>query len=192
MRIADIVFLGLVALLLLIGARKGFGQILVRTVSGFFGRITAIVLTYFLYGVVLNWSIVNNLISLLVDKLTANGNWVCKLLLAVRVDMIVLAVALFVAVFCLLRIVAGLSAKILETRFFLMTIPNRIGGAALMLCYACIGGLVFFQLSAWIFGTSGGLYPFLQGSLLRLDDIYVHNPLNSIFQTIRHSLAGFF
>ncbi|MBE6629503.1 MAG: hypothetical protein E7624_01475 [Ruminococcaceae bacterium] len=184
----DWIVLGVGLALLLFGGMRGFGKVLKGIVSGFVGKLSAGAIAYFLYGVVLDWPIVQRLTTLLVDKLSANGNWICKLLLAIRIDMIVLAAALFLLVFWLIKLLAAILAGIAELP--LLGLVNHLCGALLLLAYACVWALVIFQLSAWIFGTQGGLYPFLEGSKIGLQYVYLHNPLNSIFETIKHSLGA--
>ncbi len=186
----DLVILGSGLALFLLGALLGFGKVFKWIVSGIVGKISAGVITYFLYGVVLNWSLVNRLTTMLVDKLTANGNWICKLLLAIRIDLILLLVVLFFLVLAAIKLFAAIVSGIAESELPVMRTLNHLSGAVLLPGYICIWVLILFQLSAWIFGTGGGLYPFLEGSALHLEAVYLNNPLNAIFETIKHSISG--
>lgn len=174
----------------LVGGIMGFGKVLGQIASGIFGKVSAVVLTYFLYGVVLDFEPVKRLITLMVNKLTENGNWICKILLAIRVDMIVLAIGLFFAIYLALRLAVAMVGGIVSCKVLPLIVINRVGGAALLLSYACVWMLIVFQVCSWIWGTQGGIYPYLQGTVLRLDQLYLNNPLNAIFETVKHSLGG--
>ena len=190
MIIADMAAIGLIALLGLVGSCKGFGGVLRGIVNGVVGKVTACALTYFLYDIVLDISFVKSLIARLVDALSSSENAVCKILLAIRIDMIVVISLLYLLIYLLLKMSVGVVAGVFESKMALMTLCNKFLGMVVLLVYAAIWLLILFQILAWVFGTGGGIYPYLSGSLLKLDELYVHNPLNAIFETIKHSLSG--
>ena len=85
----NIIVFAVLGLIALLGAFLGLAKVLKHIATGILGKLSAVALAYFLYGIVLDIGIVNRLITLMVNKLTENGNWICKILLAIRIDMIV-------------------------------------------------------------------------------------------------------
>lgn len=166
------------------GIILGFGKTLKLLTSGLVGKIISVVVCYFLFGVVLYIPFVQNLLDKMIFALKENGNFICKVLLFIRLDLIVFAVALFIFVQLLRRWAVGLIKSFFEIDTKPMRIINMVLGAALGLIALVIFTLVIFQVIAWIGGTEGEFYQSLSGSVFKLDEIFKNNPVNSIFKTI--------
>ena len=169
---------------LFIGSAFGFGRVLKWVTGGVAGKIISVVICYFIYGVVLDWSFVQAFIAKFVLTLQENGSWICKVLLAIRIDMIVFFAVLFVAVQILRRFVVKLVGKVMSVNNKAVSVLNRILGAILLIVFAAICMLIVFQLVAWVSGTEGAFYEGLQGSAFGLDSVFKDNPLNSVFESI--------
>ena len=182
---ADMVVLIVFGACLLFGALFGFSRGLRWFTSGAFGIIISIIITYFLIGIVLDWGFVKALMEKLVDALSASDSWICSILLNLRADLIVVTAILFTAVQILRMIVVSVIARIMESDNKIMRVLNSILGVAFFILFAIVMLLVVFQIIAWINGTDGTFYQGLVGSTFGLDKIFLENPLNSIFESIR-------
>ena len=182
---ADVVALIALLCCLVFGSAFGFGKGLRFFTGGVFGRIIAVVICYFLFGVVLNWGFVQTLLTKFTDMLSENGSWICNFLLNIRIDLIVFGFALFVVVQILHRLVVCIVSNVMEIKNKAISVINRILGIALFVAFAVISMLIVFQVIAWVSGTDGEFYMNLQGSVFGLDKLFVQNPLNSVFENIR-------
>lgn len=181
---ADVIAIILMLAFFFGGIILGFGKTLKLLTSGLVGKIISVVVCYFLFGVVLYIPFVQNLLDKMIFALKENGNFICKVLLFIRLDLIVFAVALFIFVQLLRRWAVGLIKSFFEIDTKPMRIINMVLGAALGLVALVIFTLVIFQIIAWIGGTEGEFYQSLSGSVFKLDEIFKDNPVNSIFKTI--------
>ena len=181
---ADVIAIILMLAFFFGGIVLGFGKTLKLLTSGLVGKIISVVVCYFLFGVVLYIPFVQNLLDKMIFALKENGNFICKVLLFIRLDLIVFAVALFIFVQLLRRWAVGLIKSFFEIDTKPMRIINKVLGAALGLVALVIFTLVIFQIIAWIGGTEGEFYQSLSGSVFKLDEIFKNNPVNSIFKTI--------
>ena len=181
---ADVIAIILMLAFFFGGIILGFGKTLKLLTSGLVGKIISVVVCYFLFGVVLYIPFVQSLLDKMIFALKENGNFICKVLLFIRLDLIVFAVALFIFVQLLRRWAVGLIKSFFEIDTKPMRIINKVLGAALGLVALVIFTLVIFQIIAWIGGTEGEFYQSLTGSVFKLDEIFKDNPVNSIFKTI--------
>ena len=182
---ADLIALVIILASLTLGALRGFGKVLKLVTGGTVGKAISLVVCYFLYGVVLDWQFVRDFMAMFITKLSESGNVFFKLLLTVRIDMIAVAVLLFFAIQALRRLVVALIAEIVEIDFFPMKIVNRLGGAALLLAFAAMLSLIGLQICAWVSGVEGTVYQSLVGSRFGLDQLFLNNPVNSIFESVK-------
>ena len=183
---ADYILLLLIVASIFLGAIFGFGKGLKWFTKGRFGKIISIVVCYFLFGVVLNWGVVQVLLGKFTAALEANGSGFCNFLLAIRIDLIVFAIALFIIVQILRIIVVAIIRKIMEIKNKFFIVVNKVLGVALFAGFAAMAGLIVFQIIAWISGAEGPLYQSLQGSAFGLDYVFKNNPLNAFFESIRN------
>jgi len=182
---ADVIVLVALLICIVLGAFMGFGKGLRLFTGGVFGRIISVVICYFLFGIVLSWSFVQDLLLKFTTMLAEKDTWICNLLLQIRIDMIVFGAVLFLAVQILRHLVVHIIAGVFEIDNKAIRIINKILGVVLFLAFAVIFTLIIFQIIAWISGTDGGFYESLQGSVFGLDKIFTDNPLNSVFESIR-------
>lgn len=164
----------------------GCGRLLRWTVNGWIGRVLAIIVTYYLLGFVMNLGVSRRIAARLIEALSANGNWICKALLAVRIDVILLAVVLSFAVWLLQKAMAAVADALLDREGTARWV-NRILGLWLALGLLAVNVMLIFQIVCWFAGPDGGLYPCLQGSFLRLDRLYANNPLNGLTDSFKRS-----
>jgi hypothetical protein len=175
----------------LLGVILGFGRVLKALTNHLPGKIAAVVFTYFIYGTVLNLGFVNSLLTSFVTMIASLDNFISKVLLIIRIDMIVFAVALFLLVRIAQKLAVSLVAKIMQAKNPVSVLVNRVGGAALSAACMFIVFLIILQFSAWTSGYDGAMYEALQGSRFGLDKLFLNNPLNAITEMARLSLLGF-
>ena len=172
------------------GTLLGFGKTLKLLTGGIVGKIISVVVCYFLFGIVLSWPFVQDLLDRLILALQENGSTICKILLYIRLDLIVFAVALFIAVQIIRKWVVALLKSFFEINTKPMRVINKVLGAILGLVSLVILTLIVFQILAWIGGAEGDFYRSIQGSAFKIDEIFKNNPLNSIFETILKSIKS--
>lgn len=182
---ADVILLVALLLCIVLGSFMGFGKGLRLFTGGVFGRIISVVICYFIFGIVLSWGFVQDLLLKFTTMLVEQDSWICNLLLKIRIDMIVFALVLFIVVQILRHIVVHIVSGVFEIDNKGVRVVNKILGVVLFLVFAVIFMLIVFQIIAWISGTDGGFYESLQGSAFGLDKIFTDNPLNSVFESIR-------
>ncbi len=184
MVVADFIAIGLVVLVGFAGAVAGFGRTLKAITSGFFGVIISVVITYFLLGLVLKLSFVQSLIGQLVTALENSSAPICSVLLTIRIDMIIVAVALFIIVQLLRKLLVFILKKLFEAKNPVSSAANKVFGVILSEAILFVILLVAFQIVFWI-TKEGAFYEFLSGSFFGLDKLYVSNPISSIIPTIK-------
>ena len=182
---ADIIVLIALAACIILGAGLGFGRGLRFITGGIVGKIISLVICYFLFGIVLNFGFVQDLLLKFTTALNDNGSWICNLLLSIRIDLIVFAIVLFIVVQLLRKLVVYIIANIMEIDNKVVSVINRLAGIVLLAAFAAVITLIVFQIIAWISGTDGAFFTNLEGSAFGLDKLFVNNPLNSVFESIR-------
>lgn len=187
----DAFFLIAMGVALVTGLFSGFGGMLKKLTKRLPGKIAAIVFTYFMYGTVLNLPFVKDLLADFVSTIAGWDNFGGKILLIIRIDMIVFAVGLYLAVRILQKLAVSMIASIIEAKNPLFITFNRLGGALLSMACVFIMFLIFFQFTSWVGGSDGTMYEMLEGSKLGLDRLYLNNPLHSVTETAKLSLLGF-
>lgn len=184
---ADIVVLIVFLSCLIVGSLFGFSRTIRWFTGGIFGIIISIIVSYFLFGIVLDWGFVRFLLDKLVTALAASDSWICKVLLAIRLELIVFGLALFTVVQILRMIIVSALSRVMQTSTPVMRVINSLFGVVFLLAFSLMMMLVVFQVIAWIGGVEGQFYQGLIGSNFGLDSIFRDNPLNSIFENIRIS-----
>jgi hypothetical protein len=186
MVLADWIVIGILLLCLVIGAIAGFGKVLKFFTSGVFGIIISIVVCYFIYGLVYNLQITQDLLTKFIQVLTDADNTFCNILIKIHIEIVVLVIIMF----ALVQIVRILIVHLLQ-RFFEIDKPvfkviNKLFGAVLLFAIAIMLGLIVFQIISWIGGTTASDFALsLNGSLLRLDEVFANNPLVKMINLIK-------
>lgn len=180
MLIADFIAISLVIVVAFIGYKTGVGNVLKFATGGIVGKIISVIVCYFIYGFILELPFVQNLLDAFVNWIASSDSSFVKLLLYIRIDMI----AYFAVLFLLVQLARKLVISMLGAIFSLAPAVDKTLGVALNLAFISAVVLIVFQLSFWILGADGGLFPLLDGSLLGLDKLYVNNPLNSIIKNL--------
>ncbi|MBQ3493184.1 MAG: hypothetical protein IJA88_03670 [Clostridia bacterium] len=181
----DIIVLVVGALCIVGGILGGFGKVLNFFTKGIFGKIISIFVCYFLFGVVLDWPFVKEALTNLNQSLASSENFICDLLIKIRLDLIVFAVALFFAVQLLRKLAVKLIDKAFSANNPVMKVINKVLGVALAFFCVAVILLTVFQILAWTTGINGSVYQAMQGSFFKLDKLFVSNPLNAIFESIK-------
>ncbi len=180
---ADYIALAALVISVLLGVGVGFGRGLKFFTSGIFGVIISIFVCYLIFGFVLDWDVVGNLLGDFNNWLREQGG-VGTFFADIYIDRVVLAVVLFIIVQIVRIIVVKIVKGIVEINNVVFKVINRILGAAFFVAVAMAVLLIVFQIVAWIGGdTAANFAANLDGSAFRLDDLFVNNPLNAIFAT---------
>lgn len=166
------------------GIMLGFGKTLKLLTGGLVGKILSVVVCYFLFGIVLALPFVQELLNKLITALQEDGSWYCNVLLYIRLDLIVFAVALFIFVQIARRWVVSLIKAVFEINKKPIRVLNKTLGAVAGVVSLFIITLIVFQFLALVGGLDGDFYQSIQGSALGIDKLFRYNPLNSIFDTI--------
>ncbi len=180
MVIADFVAISLVMVFAFIGYKIGVGKVLKFVTGGIVGKIISVFVCYLIYGLVLDIPFVKSLLDAFVNWISSSDSSFVKLLLYVRIDMI----AYFAVLFLLVQLARKLVIAMLGKIFSLAPAIDKTLGVILNLAFIASIVLIVFQISFWLLGADGGLFPLLDGSLLGLDKLYVNNPLNSIIENL--------
>ena len=183
----DYIAIGVGLFALVSGLIMGFGKVLKFITDGFLGKIFSLIICYFLYGIVLKMPFIQDLLLRLVTVLSQKENLICNLLITIRIDLIALAVALFIVVLLINKLVVGVIKKIFETDNKIMRVINKTLGLILMCAFIAVLALVVLQILFLIQGVDGGVFAFLNGSKLGIDKLYVSNPLNSIVESFKQT-----
>jgi hypothetical protein len=180
----DVIILGVLLLALLLGVLLGFGKTLTFATGGIVGKVIATYFCYVLYSVVLNLPFVQNFIAIFVEYLASQENLFFNILLLLRVELWLFGVLLFVVVQLIRMLIVRIIRGVFEIDTPVMKFINRLGGAIFMLAIVVSLLLVVGQILAWTTGVYGPVYQYLEGSFIKLDYIFVHNPLNGIIESI--------
>lgn len=186
MILADgIVIVGAI-LAVVLGIMIGFGRGLKLCTIGPSGILISIVFTYFLFGAVLKLPFIQNWLNQMMISLSENPSWICKVLVAIRIDLIVFAVALFLVIQILRKVLVNILVGIGDSNVIGIKVVNKILGAVLLLAAYLVLLTIVFQILYWIYGAgdTSAFYQSLKGGLLGLDGFYANNPLTGLVDTI--------
>ena len=147
------------------------------------GKIVTLVITYFLLGIVIGMDQTKQAQANFIEFLKSKNNGLCNFLITIRIETILTAVIVFIAVMILQLIVVNVLAGLLSidgagAKFF-----NSILGV--LLGVAECAALVLIVLEAmYIFGGGAESVNLesLKDSFFGLDNIYLNNPLSAIFR----------
>ena len=179
---ADIIVLAGCALFVILGIIVGFGKGLKFFTSGIiFGTIISIFVCYLIYGFVLNWQFVRDLLDRFNEWMAGQGD-VGTFFADIHTDRIVLAVVLFIIVTIVRVIVVNIIKSVVEIDNVFFKLINKVLGAAFFFAVALAILLIVFQIVAWVGGeTATNFAESLSGSIFRLDDLFANNPLRAVF-----------
>ncbi|MCQ2387059.1 MAG: hypothetical protein MJ066_01255 [Clostridia bacterium] len=176
---------------LFLGLVFGFGRGLKIFNNGIVGKIISVIITYCLFGIVLSWQFVGGLLDKFVDLLDP-AKWYFRVLRYIRIDIIVFAVVLYLVVRIVNKLLIGLISGVFEANNKVILSINKILGMILFVIMLFVFVLFMFQIIAWIEGATveSSFYQKLEGSFLRLDRLYLNNPLMSIVESFKNSIRG--
>ena len=185
---ADFIVLGGGLILGVIGALVGFGKGLSVITKGVVGWIISFIGCYFLLGLVTELQFVKDFMLNIVNSLSANEAWWAKVLIAIRIDVIAVSAILFLIITLFRLLLVRLIKAIMEVDVLPMVIINKTLGLVLFVGFFLALGLTVFQIIAWVGGeTAVKLASALEGSFLKLDQVYANNPMLSFIEIIKAS-----
>ena len=182
--VISLIFIAIFIVVFLLGYIAGFGNILTFISKGVLGTIVSVFICYNAFGFVLNIGFINEMLYNFVNYLQTNSNFLTKILLIIRIDMIAFAVALFFIIKMLIWLLARLLEDIIEADALVMRVINKTLGVILALALTFMAILLVFQVVYWIPGLSATVQGALSQTFLRLDVLYLNNPLNEIIMLI--------
>ena len=178
MVLADFIFIAGLVIFIILGLALGFGKQLSILTKGIFGIIISVVICYFIFGLVYNIPFVQALLEKFKQSLVEKDTAVVKLLLTIRIDIIVYAIALFVIVSIARLIIVAIIKNVMEIDTPVMKIINKVLGLILGVAVFFALGLIVMQI---MYLSSDGAVPEkMVGSFFRIDVIYANNPLTKI------------
>jgi hypothetical protein len=184
---ADWITIGAILIFAAIGLIFGFGQTFRLFASGIFGFIISIIVCYFLYGIVINWTFTQDLMNKIVEALQNADNTFCNFLITIRIDIIVLCLAMFIIVQVLRVIFVTIVKGVAEINNVVIIVLNRLLGVAFMVALVAMATLIVFQIITWVGGTTASDFAQkLDGSVLKLDEIFANNPLIPMIDLIKN------
>lgn len=180
---SDWIALGIFAVFAVLGLIIGFGKGLKFFTGGVFGAIISLIVCYFAYGIVVNWTFVQDLLNKLIEAIAAAQNGFCDFLLKIHIEVIVLCVSMFIIVQLIRIIIVAIIKNIVEIDNVVVKVINKILGMFLMLSIAAMLGLISLQIIYWVGGqTAEQVREAFNGSVFKLDWLFENNPLNMIFE----------
>ena len=185
MILVDFIAIGAAVLFGSIGAAIGFGKVLKMFAKGLVGIIASVLISYLLFSLVYHLSFVQALLVKFTEFLQSQDNGFTKFLLTIRIDMIVVGVALFVVVRILIRLFAGALAAFFSADVALIKGFNSLLGGLLGLAFFIAIALIAMHLLYMVYGGEGSeVHKFLTGSFFRLDELYINNPFAAVINAI--------
>ena len=175
---ADIIALIVGVVSLGFGALLGFGRSLKVFTKGIFGFVVSLVVCYFIYGIVLDWKVVGDLLEKFHNFLVKKNNFFCDLLITIRIDMIAFYAGLFIIVTLIRVFLVNLICELMSSENKAVRVVNKILGAIFFTFMVCVVALIVFQ----ILSGSSSFGAKLEGSFFKLDKIFKNNPLKSIIE----------
>ena len=174
MAVIDLVALGGLLIFALIGIIVGFGRGLKFFTKGIFGVIIGIIVTYFVYGIVMSWGWVQQIMhkfsSVLPDTVGVN----------VWVPSVVAAIVLFLIIQIIRIIIVSIIKNVAEAKNPVMKTINKVFGLILFAGIFIFLFLLVFQIGAWAEITS--LKEQVDQSKIGLGWLYENNPLVWMFK----------
>ena len=184
MVVADWLALGILVGAGVLGLLLGFGKCLKIFTGGVVGIIISVFVSYFLFGVVGDWTFVKALMEKLHTAMVNANNGFVNFLMTIGVEKIILAVGVFVVVQLIRILLVSVVKGIFEMNNNVMRAINKSLGFLFMVAVAIMISLLIFHVAAWIGGSSAdNMRNFLTGAF-KLNWVFDNNPLNSIFAKI--------
>lgn len=185
MLIVDWIFLVIIILFALIGFLVGFGRGLRFFTRGFFGFLISVFVCYSLGGLIIHISFVADLLTRFRGVFVGKEAWYFKLLLAIRIDVIVYYIVLFIIVQIVRIIIVKIISRVFEINNIVLKFINRLFGIVLFLFALVVLTMIVFQVIYWIGGnTAASFTEKISGSALKIDWFYEHNPLTKIIEIL--------
>lgn len=176
----DVIAIALLIIAGIVGCIAGFGNVLKFLSEGVIGIILTVVVCYFLFGSVLALPFVQSLLAELIKAIESVGSPILTFLfITIRLDLVVYAGVLYLIVALIRKLIVFLIGTVTSIESKPMIVLNRIGGTILAALWLCMITLIVFQVIAWIVGTNGAVYEFLNQSFF-LGKVFQNNPLNAI------------
>lgn len=188
---ADWIALGAIVLFALLGAIFGFGKGLKFFTSGIFGIVISVFVCYCLGGFVLELQFVQDLLAKISSGWVGKEGFFYDFLTKIHLEIIIYYIILFIVVCVLRRILVSLLKHVVEINFLPVKIINKVLGAALFVCAVTLLALVVFQIVYWVGGsTAENFRTVLADSAFKLDRLFENNPLNSIVEQVKSTIAA--
>ncbi len=180
---ADYLAIGGACLFAVLGAALGFGRSLKVLNKGITGRIITLVIAYFLFGIIISLDQTKSAQAKFVEYLKSQNNGFCDFLVTIRVETILTAVCIFVAVMLVQLLVVNVLAGILESKTGGVRVLNSILGVLLGVAEFIALAIIVLEVAYLVGGgADGAMAENLKGSFFSLDKIYLNNPLSAIFR----------
>lgn len=181
----EAIFIGLMALSIIVGVVSGGGRVLKRITDGKIGKLLTIIFCYFTFCLVLALPVSQNLLVTIAEKIESiNSKVLSFLILTIRLDLVIFAIIFYFVVVLFRKLIVFLLELILEIDCLPFKIINKILGVVLSFLWLVIVILIVFQILAWTTGLDGVVYQRLEGSFLGLDKLFQNNPLNALINSI--------
>lgn len=184
----DIIIVLLTAAAFIFGFFVGFGKLLEMIVDGIIGKIAAVFLAYFSFGVVLDLGFVRELLKKFITFLDEK-NW--KVLLVFRIDLILLAVVLYFVIRLLQKLLTSIIVSVSDADSGVIKWVNKSFGVILSVGMLALIILIVFQIIAFVNGIDGTAFTALKDSKIGLNYLFEHNPLNALIETLKMSFNAF-
>ena len=175
MILAAYILIAIVILFAVIGGWIGFGKTLKWITGGIIGFILFILQCYVLFGFVIHFKFVGNFMTSITNGLESAANPFCNFLLMIHIEMVVVAVILFILVTIIRKLITKIIANVTETDHIAFKIINKSLGAVMGVVVVAVVGLIALQIISVIKDSSS--LSFLEGSFFQLDQLYANNPL---------------
>lgn len=180
---ADYIAIGAACLFAVFGAVLGFGRCLRILNKGITGKVITLVVTYFIFGIVITMDQTKAAQAKFVEFLQSKDNAFCNFLVTIRAETILTGIIVFVAVMILQLIVVNVIAGILSADGKGVKLFNSILGVALGVAECIALALIVLEVLYLVGGgADGNMVETLKGSFFSLDKIYLDNPLSAIFR----------
>ncbi len=187
MVLADWIAIGLIALFAVVGILVGFGKGIRFITSGVIGVIISLVVCYFLFGVILDFPFVQDLIAKLNGAIRGDGTNQTLVFLVdtMQISYIIYGAGLFVIVQVLRVVVVALLHRIMEVNNGVMRFFNGFFGMILFVGVLVVLALIVLQIIAWVGGSTAEMFEQQISGGLFVNWIYQNNPVNAMFESFR-------
>lgn len=189
MVLADWIAIAVIVGLAALGAIIGFGKGLKFFTGGIFGFIISIFLCYCFGGLILKIDFVQQLLAKFAALWNTKEGFFYNFLTKVHVELIVYYIVLFLFAQLFRFVIVRILKKIVEIKFIVFKIINRVLGAALFVGMGILIALVVFQIFYWVQGESGSLFGYLEHSKF-LGSLYRNNPLAALVDYVKSVAQG--